>query len=149
MLFRSCLVLALPLVLVVLGSLVLGGRQGPADLALLFEEIARSWDYDARVERARVVCPERLSTKGRIAAEVIQGRLTLREAAAQFRELDERLPLLGVPGPLVDGRTPDEKACRDVLFWVEAALDREPDRAVPGLLERLVRERGCLTANRE
>jgi hypothetical protein len=72
----------------------------------------------------------RLVAKGQIARQVIEGRHSLVEAAALFRELNRLSPTVPdwIPG---DGyqfalRTPagndEERLCRQVVEWVDSAL---------------------------
>jgi len=78
--------------------------------------------------------------KQRIAAEVIAGRVSLREAADRFRELNTLLDdgnddLLGT----YQRPAGEEGLCRNVIVWVRGEVRRDPARA-PQVLSRLEKE---------
>jgi hypothetical protein len=55
-----------------------------------------------------------------VVSDVIDGRLSLLEAAAAFRDLDQASPDLVVSYP---GDTEGEKACQRVIAWVHARVE--------------------------
>jgi hypothetical protein len=65
---------------------------------------------------------EASSWEGRqqITSDVIDGRLSLLEAAAAFRDLNLESPALVVTYP---GSSEGEKACREVIAWVRVELE--------------------------
>jgi hypothetical protein len=94
---------------------------------------------DELVRRDEVVV-RRVAAKRRIIDEVVAGRLTLLEAAAWFRHLNNcdgpRPQAEALWGP--QGRTEGERMCRQVLSWVRSDLQACPEsqyRAVYGRLE--------------
>lgn len=89
---------------------------------------------DDQVERALL----RFAQKERLAAEVIDGRLSLPEAAARFLALDEEDPEFNWTAfrLYVPGRSDDERHCRQVIRYVEGRLQGRTD-VDPGLAERL------------
>jgi hypothetical protein len=61
----------------------------------------------------------RIYAKEGIIHELIDGRITAREAVAQFRQLNEAHG--AAPGyPLEAGDTEDERACRQIMSWAQA-----------------------------
>jgi hypothetical protein len=87
---------------------------------------------------------ERIAAKGRLAEEVAEGRLGLLEAAARFRDLNERSHVgdeesyrLNYPGG-----SAEERSCREVISYVREALDcRRGDPAVVARLETELNDR--------
>jgi hypothetical protein len=76
--------------------------------------------------KALLWCAE---TRRALATEVLAGRLTLPEAAAGFRAVDE-VKRQYVPLPAFDslGQTEEERLCRRVLFFATDQLRQRPDR---------------------
>src|SRR5262249_34889007 len=67
------------------------GRWGPGGnggLLVIVTEVKRGEELEPHIEAAR----RRDEAKRALAAEVVAGRMTLREAAGQFRRLDEADP---------------------------------------------------------
>jgi hypothetical protein len=83
----------------------------------------------------------RFAQKDRLAAEVIDGRLSLSEAAARFLALDEGDPEFNWTAfrLYVPGRSDEERHCRQVIRYVERQLEGRTD-VDPGLAERLEAE---------
>jgi hypothetical protein len=74
---------------------------------------------DPSVERRLHVVPLRTKAKGRVIEQLAAGRITLFEAAAWFRWLNENPPdCLGESTDGWPGSSPDEKVCRQVLAYV-------------------------------
>jgi hypothetical protein len=124
--------------LTLLGTLVASSWTGVGDLSL-----ARVWAYEFRREEAIDQRREtsRLVSAGKreVVTAVIAGRVTLREAAHSFGELNARYDdgnddVLG-PAP----RHSDEDLCQSVLAWVEVELGIKPGET-PGPLARLQAE---------
>jgi hypothetical protein len=118
-----------------------GEGPGPrAGLGWLHAEHQRATELEARIAASRL----RLSFKKETAAEVVAGRLTLREAAARLREADERSPEFNREAfrSLVPGRTDEERYGRQVIRHVEGLLNDRPGEAaeVVARLEAELRE---------
>ncbi|HEY7311492.1 MAG TPA: hypothetical protein VH643_19170 [Gemmataceae bacterium] len=79
--------------------------------------------------------------KKAIVADLRAGRLTLREAAAQFREANQMVEN-GVPEMVADYRTPtsEEGLCRQVLAWVWAEVADLPTEQQERILAPLRKE---------
>jgi hypothetical protein len=106
----------------------------------LFEERRR----DEQLARERQAVTERLHIKGMVLEELLSGELTLFEAAAEFRSLDEAPRAwhnLDYPRP---GHDDGERWCRLVIDWaeVDVRFSYSPTRAdvVCRRLERELRE---------
>jgi hypothetical protein len=106
-----------------LGSCLALGRWGPGGdggLLGIVSEVTRSEELDPHIEAAR----RRDEAKRDLAAEVVAGRMTLREAAGHFRRLDEADPgfFAHALGPPRDERF----FCENVLSvaWV-VLMDQE------------------------
>src|SRR5262245_4691846 len=91
---------------------------------------------------------ERCAEKHRLAAEVLEGRLGLLEAATHFRDLNEQPPpfLWERFRDRFPGRSDDERHCRQVIAFVKAALpeyrgaDPAPVARLEAELEELLRQ---------
>ena len=87
----------------------------------------------------------RIEAKSRLAREVIDGRLTLLEAAARFRDLDLAPPPFAWDGLRCryPGASDDELHCREVIFFVRAEQRDRPgtDAAIVARLEAELNER--------
>jgi hypothetical protein len=131
---------ALALIFGVFAPWWMGSERSLAQAAgQVYRELQRG---EALSSREEVVLRSR-DAKQRVTAEVIAGRLTLREAAQAFREWNETLK---------DGndawagvyRVPQEEdeVCRNVIVWAEKATKRDPRRqaAVLRRLEAELRE---------
>jgi WD40 repeat protein len=87
----------------------------------------------------------RLKAKNRLAREVIDGRLTLLEAAARFRNLDLKPPPFAWDAlrSIYPGASDDELHCREVIFFVRAEQRDRPgtDAGIVARLEAELNER--------
>jgi hypothetical protein len=96
-----------------------GGMPAPAE---------SGWPDESPAEQLRVLgwCE---ATRRALVAEVLAGRLTLAEAAAGFRAVDE---VKGSSVPVVGGdflgRTEAERLCQRVLLFAEYQARQRPDR---------------------
>jgi hypothetical protein len=118
--------------------LLLWRAGGEGDLLTLAWEGQREGALDRHLAASCRV----LDAKNRALAELIDGRITLREAATRFRELNAQLEKDGEWGVIrfrvVSG---EEALCRNVLAWAEAELWNHPDRSAPAeVLARLKAE---------
>jgi hypothetical protein len=125
---------ALPLALLTYG--IVGGTGMATQGRLLVREVQREEALDQRTEAAGRCMRGKL----RIVAEVLAGRMSLRDAADGFGELNT---LLDDGNDDVLGAYPraasEEELCRNVIAWVRAEVRRNP-AAPAGVLGRLERE---------
>ena len=86
----------------------------------------------------------RVDAKEQVAQEVAEGRLTLAEAAARFRDMNQQLPAFAWDTfrQAYPGRSDDERHCRQVIEFVRAQVQAlsMADRAVAGRLEAELQE---------
>jgi hypothetical protein len=112
----------------VLARFCLGLDPGQGDLAQLCREQERS----AALRRRDRAIQERIAAKEVVIEQVFARRLTLSQAAAEFRRVHERFPPEGPPDD-----PPEEGLCRQVLKWVRTRILTDPgcDPAVLAELE--------------
>jgi hypothetical protein len=80
---------------------------------------------DAEIDQCRRAVVQRSAAKRQITWDLIDGRLTLFEAAALFRRWNEEYPRL--PDPSTPGDSIEERLCRQVIEWVRLELrERHP-----------------------
>ncbi len=73
------------------------------------ETAIRNWE---------AIIQRRVRGKQQIAHDLLEGRLTLWEAAARFRQLEEQTSeYIGYPRNLRPGETIEENLCRQVIRW--------------------------------
>jgi hypothetical protein len=89
------------------------------------------WWEAARLDTRFIMAEERRLTLRHIAQKVMDGRLTLREAARRYRDhnatnpgFDRRSFEVGFPGG-----NDEERCCRQVITRVECELGHAPERA--------------------
>ena len=127
--FTACLLFAAG------ASLLLSlARWSAGDLEVLVWQ----GQLDEALDQRLAACQRLMGGKARTAAELIAGRVTLRQAAERFRELntlvdDGHDDLIG-PYQVVSG---EEALWRNVLVWVQAELRQRRDPAAPEVLGRL------------
>lgn len=89
-------------------------------------------DHDRAIAR-------RIREKGYVTDELLDGRLTLLEAAALFTRLDEKDPNYHgyVASPGLSG---EERSCREVIAWAHQRSRERPPRATNPVLAHLEEE---------
>jgi hypothetical protein len=119
-------------------------RKGPglsSVLSKLQAEVKRAEALDVQLARSR----RRLAHRDEIARAAASGRLTLREAAARFRELSERMP--GFDPVVFQMTTPggsdEERYCRAVIIHVRRVLPDGPAEAAARLEAELREHLEC------
>jgi hypothetical protein len=126
---RACASLAAA-VLVLLGAAAaargLGFEFGLGDVV----EVARQKELAQDLERRTRTVRARNEGKQRVTAQVIEGRLTLLQAAAEFRRLQERLRAEGGGDDMGLDDLSDEGLSVNVLLWARAELTNDPRRDV-------------------
>jgi hypothetical protein len=98
------------------GWLGQGGVSGLDAVITLVNE----WDREDRLAHRNVVLLNRLDSKSAIARQVIDGRLTLLEAAAYFHRLNQCSECPNTFLSLLEGECEGEWTCRQVIAWVRA-----------------------------
>jgi hypothetical protein len=97
-------------------------------------------DQLARLSSRDEMVLRRLDAKEKVAVELCEGRLSLREAAVWFQRINSSDLPSGWKGPLpFPGATAGERQLRQVLAWVECRCKPGDSRSVM-LMERLHRE---------
>lgn len=133
---RWSLSLLVTLALVVGARVLFGGQDSPQELivpgalsSLIEEDRALQAEMDTCLERGRV--------QQAIVAEVLAGRLTLRQAAARFQAAGASKPeaVLTQWRKTCPGDTDEERYCWNVLRHVCVRVRNEPEQA------RAVRQR--------
>jgi hypothetical protein len=83
------------------------------------------------LERRLAAAQHRTLAKRRIAQQVAAGRLTLREAAERYRDLNATNPEFdrAAFGSKFPGPTEEVRCCQEVMGMVEVELGSEPERA--------------------
>jgi hypothetical protein len=72
------------------------------------------------------VASERIRAKSRVVSGLLEGEMTLVEAAAWFRFVNDNPPEYPcLFRETITGRSDGEKACRQVIYWVRARLRAE------------------------
>jgi hypothetical protein len=109
----------------------------PANVGSIGEEGQREGQLGAECQAAW----RRNEAKNKVAREAAEGRLTLLEAAARFRDLDADAPEAYRRGWrfLAEGSSDEERYCRQVLGYAERALHGRPGQAAA--LRRLEAQR--------
>jgi hypothetical protein len=97
----------------------------------------RKGTEDRIAERAQAI-RHRSAAKKQITWDLIEGRLTLFEAAAAFRRWNEAYPQL--PDPSLPGDSVEERLCRQVIEWVSLAVVERGSSFVEHLCEKLDEE---------
>jgi hypothetical protein len=102
----------------------------------------------AELERMHQNIRQRMEGKERITEELIGGRKTLLQAAAEFQHLTESLPCSEADPAPFPGATMEEKYCRQVIRWVRgynpntSYLEELGDRLECELTAKLARPAG-------
>jgi hypothetical protein len=77
---------------------------------------------EALLTYRQIVYRQRIEAKRRVVSQVMAGELTLFEAGAWFRFLNETPPGFTCECRHVPGDSEEEKACRQVILWAEDEL---------------------------
>jgi hypothetical protein len=111
-------------------------RRATGDLAAVAREDARREPLDRNLAAVRRLSED----KHRVVADLIAGRVTLREAAGRFRELNAT-PVEDSNGrevvPPFRAFAGEEALWRSVCFWVEVELGQQREPSAAGVRARL------------
>jgi hypothetical protein len=118
-------------------SLGLGGsnvREAEKELA---EVLQRQNELDLRREQVL----ERSEGMHAVIADLIAARITLVQAAVEFRRLSRTLPGHGRSfNENLPGNSEGERLCRHVIQWTEASLNGEPPSVAQPIVADLTEE---------
>jgi hypothetical protein len=126
--------MALILILVALAAALLQprwardlGLESPSRTTTMSGRLRPVGDDDWKLRAIK----RRIQEKERLAGELIDGRLTLFEAAALFRRLNDAPPKCALPpAPDCPGDSEEERLCRQVIGWAWHRLEKcDPGRA--------------------
>src|SRR5262245_21332321 len=115
------------------GGLAAAARVGhPGERA--FDAAAAHGDRLDRLARAAAA---RVASKSRTVLALVEGRVTLAEAAARFAAINRARPepCLACLPPPDPGGSEEERLCREVIAWAEAYL-RTRDPCLGALVRR-------------
>jgi hypothetical protein len=102
------------------------GLEGLAKTILEYERRSPHETADEAKRTVRAI-DRRVQEKDRVAGELVDGRLTLFEAAAHFRRLNDGGPKPAAPAALVyPGDSEEECLCRQVIAYARPLLNRHP-----------------------
>jgi hypothetical protein len=115
---------------------VAGQRDGGGPARQWVEQVARG----ERLEGERFAVLSRNEAKQQVAGEVVAGRLSLAEAVARYRALNDESPYYRAQAARFHpAMSQEERLCREVIGYAEAALRGQPGRA-ERVLSRLERD---------
>jgi hypothetical protein len=104
------------------------------ELAALQRRLDESARRDEELDGHREVYLRRIVVKEQAVGELLAGRLTLPQAAARFRDVEEALPVTwGPPCCAASGSAEGERWCREVMAWVQTQHGED----LPALAARL------------
>src|SRR5690349_9198789 len=119
----------------VVAGVSLAHPSWPSDLGLDFWNVPslkarlnRDLDLAAHLDAQDSHILQRIAVKEEIVNDLVGGRISLLDAAAQFRALNAgRRDYLEVIRLTYPGRTDDERMCRNVIGFVESAVASDED----------------------
>jgi hypothetical protein len=101
---------------------------------------------DAEMERRQQIYLQRIVIKDRAVRDLLAGRLTLVQAAAQFRDVEKEHPVTWWPRNTEPSPTEGERLCRMVMEkangWVKATLPSQATAMAARLEAELEHHRG-------
>jgi hypothetical protein len=80
---------------------------------------------------------KRLERKQAIVTELIAGRISLFEAAAQFRQVNEEWPNRFLYQPYLAGESEEESLCRQVIDWTHVVMQISPNKSQSDFVQEL------------
>jgi hypothetical protein len=98
----------------------------------------REKQREAELIRQDEAALRRLEAKGAVVQDLLAGRMTLFEAVAWFKDVNDTYPEVpGDHGTYFSADSEEENLCRQVLAWVEAEVNRLPPGRRTALTNRL------------
>ena len=107
--------------------------------AALPDELRSDPEQEREFERCDRVLKMRLAVKEACIQELIAGRITLFEAAARFRRVNEEYPVASDAQEFVS-ESPEERLCQQVILWTRVTLRSCPSMASDDFVEQLEQE---------
>jgi hypothetical protein len=95
---------------------------------------------DEELERRRQIYLQRYSVKEHAVQDLLAGRLTLLQAAAQFRDLDKALPVTWAPRIAATGSAEGERLCRMIIWMAKGWMEEHVPAAATDVTARLKAE---------
>jgi hypothetical protein len=95
---------------------------------------------DEELERRRQIYLRRYSVKEHAVEDLLAGRLTLLQAAAQFRDLEKSLPVTWAPRIAATGPAEGERLCRLVIGTAKSWMEEHVPAAAADMAARLEAE---------
>ena len=95
---------------------------------------------DEELERRRQIYLQRYSVKEHAVQDLLTGRLTLLQAAAQFRDVEKSLPVSWAPRIAAIGPAEEERLCRMVIATAKSWMQENVPAAAAHMTARLAAE---------
>jgi hypothetical protein len=110
------------------------------NLAEAERDAADAEQVGAEIESVDRIVQSRCAAKEIIIRDLLAERLTLMEAAAEFRRLHIAAPPAARSHQMVPARSEGERYCREVLQWVRSTMQDWPPTQLEPILARLEAE---------
>jgi hypothetical protein len=95
---------------------------------------------DDELECRRQILMQRAAVKNRAVGSLLAGQLTLLQAAAQFRDVEQALPITWAPPIEATGPAESERLCRCVMAWAHRRVPKYPPAEAASVAARLEAE---------
>jgi len=95
---------------------------------------------DEELEHRRQIYLQRYSVKEHAVQDLLAGRLTLLQAAAQFRDVEKSLPVTWAPRVAATGPADGERLCRMVVATAKSWMEENVPAAAAHMTARLAAE---------
>jgi hypothetical protein len=112
-------------------------RDSPSVAQCLLDEKSPT---DEELERRRQIYLQRYSVKEHAVQDLLAGRLTLLQAAAQFRDVEKSLPVTWAPRIAATGSAEGERLCRMVIAMAKGWMEENVPAAAAHMTARLAAE---------
>jgi hypothetical protein len=109
--------------------------------------IDEKFPMDEESEYRRQILLQRCAVRDRAVQKLLAGRLTLLQAAAQFRDVEKSLPVTWAPRIAATGSAEGERLCRSVIAmakgWMEEYVPAQAAAETARLEAELEQHRGA------
>jgi hypothetical protein len=118
------------------GGLVWLGLQ-LTDLQQQFQVLQEAKEEGEKKDRLSEKLKRQIQTKTAVTDRLMKGQTDLLQAGSMFKLIHEKWPV--ARHRIVDfpGTTLEERACREVIHWVELTLRMNPEKGDPTQVKRL------------